>query len=66
LPFLARAVQSNPGLAAAHYRLGLAYRRLGKKVEAASEFALSDKLNVESQAEREKRTVIQFLVEQEK
>jgi tetratricopeptide (TPR) repeat protein len=66
LPFLARAVQSNPGLAAAHYRLGLAYRRLGRKEEAASEFALSEKLNVESQAEREKRTVIQFLVEQGK
>jgi tetratricopeptide (TPR) repeat protein len=65
LPFLDRAVRSNPKLASAHYRLGLAYRRLGERDKAAAEFALSEKLNVE-EANREKRTVIQFLVEQEK
>ena len=66
LPFLNRAVQSNPKLASAHYRLGLAYRRLGERDKAAAEFALSEKLNAEDQAGREKRTVIQFLVEQER
>jgi tetratricopeptide (TPR) repeat protein len=66
LPFLDEAVRSNPKLASAHYRLGLAYRRLGEKDKAATEFALSEKLNAEQQAGREKRTVIQFLVEQGK
>jgi tetratricopeptide (TPR) repeat protein len=66
LPFLDRAVRSNPKLASAHYRLGLAYRRLGERDKAAAEFALSEKLNAEDQAGREKRTVIQFLVEQER
>jgi tetratricopeptide (TPR) repeat protein len=66
LPFLNRAVRSNPKLASAHYRLGLAYRRLGERDKAAAEFALSEKLNAEDQAGREKRTVIQFLVEQER
>jgi tetratricopeptide (TPR) repeat protein len=66
LPFLARAVEYDPSLAAAHYRLGLAYRRLGKRVDAAREFGVSEKLNVESQSDRAKRTVIQFLIEEEK
>jgi hypothetical protein len=66
LPLLARAVEYDPRLAAAHYRLGLAYRRLGRKVDAAREFSVSERLNVESQSDREKRTVIQFLIEQEK
>jgi tetratricopeptide (TPR) repeat protein len=66
LPLLARAVEYDPRLAAAHYRLGLAYRRLGKKVDATREFGVSEKLNAETQSDREKRTVIQFLIEQEK
>lgn len=66
LPFLEKAVQSNPKLAAAHYRLGLAYRRLGQREKAAAEFAFSERLNAENQADREKQTVIQFLVEQKK
>jgi tetratricopeptide (TPR) repeat protein len=66
LPFLNQAVRSNPKLASAHYRLGLAYRRLGEKDKAAAAFALSEKLNAEDQASREKQEVIQFLVDEER
>jgi tetratricopeptide (TPR) repeat protein len=61
---LGQAVESNPRLASAHYRLGIAYIRLGEKDKAAGEFALSERLNAENQDGREKRRVIQFLVEQ--
>jgi tetratricopeptide (TPR) repeat protein len=63
LAFLDQAIRSNPKLTSAHYRLGLAYRRLGERDKAAAEFALSEKLNAEDQAGREKQSVIQFLVE---
>jgi tetratricopeptide (TPR) repeat protein len=63
LPFLDRAIQSNPKLGSAHYRLGVAFRRLGKRDKAAAEFALAEKLNADDQAGREERNVIQFLVE---
>ena len=66
LPFLNHAIQSNPKLGSAHYRLGVAYRRLGERDKAAAEFALSEKLNSDDQAGREKRNVIQFLIEQVK
>jgi tetratricopeptide (TPR) repeat protein len=61
---LGQAVQSNPRLASAHYRLGVAYRGLGEKDKAAGEFALFERLKAEDQAGREKRKVIQFLVQQ--
>jgi tetratricopeptide (TPR) repeat protein len=64
IPILVRAIQLNPKLAAAHYRLGLAYKRLGQSDEAKREFAISEKLNAAGQAELEKRQVIQFLIEQ--
>ncbi|MEW5977073.1 MAG: tetratricopeptide repeat protein [Acidobacteriota bacterium] len=62
LSFLHRAVRSNPKLAVAHYRLGLAYRRLGEKEKAAAAFALSEKLNAENEANRNKEEIIQFLI----
>jgi tetratricopeptide (TPR) repeat protein len=61
---LDRAIHLNPKLAAAHYRLGMAYKRLGQRDKAKSEFALSEKLNAAGQAEFERRQVIQFLTEQ--
>jgi Flp pilus assembly protein TadD len=61
---LDRAIHLNPKLAAAHYRLGMAYKRLGQSDKAKSEFALSEKLNAAGQAEFERRQVIQFLTEQ--
>ncbi len=60
--FLSRAVQANPKLATAHYRLGLAYTRLGQGDRAKLEFAVFKKLDSESQAEPERRQIIQFLV----
>jgi len=62
LGFLGRAVQANPKLASAHYRLGVAYTRLAQTEKARLEFALFKKLDSESQAEPERRKIIQFLV----
>jgi Flp pilus assembly protein TadD len=64
LTLLNHAIRSNPKLAAAHYRLGIVYKRLGQEEKAAAEFALSEKLNAEDQARRDNHEVIQFLVEQ--
>jgi tetratricopeptide (TPR) repeat protein len=60
-----KAIQSNPDLAEAHYRLGLAYDRAGEKAYAAREFAIHEKLDKEQAAEveRERREVKQFLVQ---
>ena len=66
IPLLNRAIQSNPRLAAAHYRLAIAYKRLGENDRAKPEFDLYEKFKAESQTEQEKQKVIQFLVEQRK
>jgi tetratricopeptide (TPR) repeat protein len=66
IPFLDRAIQSNPKLPAAHYRLAVAYKRLGRNEKAKPEFDLYEKLKSGNQAEQEKQQVIQFLVEQRK
>ena len=60
--FLAHAIQANPKLAKAHYRLGLAYTRLGQGDKAKLEFEVFKKLDSESQTEPERRQIIQFLV----
>jgi tetratricopeptide (TPR) repeat protein len=59
------AIKSNPDVAEAHYRLGLAYDRAGEKEQAAREFAIHEKLDKEQAAEveRERREVKQFLVQ---
>jgi tetratricopeptide (TPR) repeat protein len=44
---LERAVQLKPGLAAAHYRLGLAYQRLGRVDDAKAEMDLFKTLKAE-------------------
>jgi tetratricopeptide (TPR) repeat protein len=60
-----KAIESNPNLAEAHYRLGLAYDRAGDKENAAREFAIHEKLDKQQAAEveRERREVKQFLVQ---
>lgn len=59
-----RAIESKPELAEAHYRLGLAYDRVGDKESAEREFAIHEKLDKQQAAEieRERREVKQFLV----
>jgi len=58
------AIDANPGLAEAHYRLGLAYDRAGDHEKAKHEFALHEELNKQQAAEveRQRREVKQFLV----
>ena len=49
----------------AHYRLGIAYDRLGEKDKAADEFRLHDELEKEQAAvvNRQRKEVKQFLVQ---
>jgi tetratricopeptide (TPR) repeat protein len=59
-----RAIASNPQLGEAHYRLGVAYDRLGEADKARQEFQVHDQIE-KSQAdavERQRREVKQFLV----
>jgi tetratricopeptide (TPR) repeat protein len=64
LPHFEQAVQSNPGLDVAHFRLAQAYQRLGLKEKARVEFEIFEKLQKQDQADKEKQAVIQFLIEQ--
>lgn len=59
-----QAIESNPQLSEAHYRLGTAYDRVGERAKAALEFDLHDKLEKKQAAEveRQRREVKQFLV----
>lgn len=60
-----KAIESNPELAEAHYRLGLAYDRAGDRENAAREFAIHETLDKQqaNEVERERREVKQFLVQ---
>jgi len=60
----AKAIETNPQLAEAHYRLGLAYDRIGEKEKASREFATHEELDRQQAAEveRQRREVKQFLV----
>ena len=59
-----KAIAANPQLAEAHYRLGLAYDRVGEKEKAKEEFAIHEELDKEQadEVERQRREVKQFLV----
>ena len=59
-----QAIEFNPQLSEAHYRLGTAYDRVGERAKAALEFAQHDKLEKEQAAEveRQRREVKQFLI----
>jgi tetratricopeptide (TPR) repeat protein len=59
-----RAIAATPQLGEAHYRLGVAYDRLGETDKARQEFMLHDQIE-KAQAEaveRERREVKQFLI----
>jgi lipopolysaccharide biosynthesis regulator YciM len=61
----AKAIQADPQSSEAHYRLGLAYDRLGERAKAQREFQLHE--DVEKQradaTDHERREVKQFIVE---
>ena len=62
--FYAKAIEVNPQLSEAHYRLGMAYDRIGERAKATQEFQLHDEIEKQSAAEvqRQRREVKQFLV----
>ncbi len=64
LPEFERALQLQPNLPDAHFRLGRALLRAGEKEKAEAEFATFKKLQAEHQAEldRERAEVQQFVV----
>jgi len=59
-----QAIEADPQLAEAHYRLGVAYDRLGKADQAAREFQLHDEIEKQQAAavEQQRREVKHFLV----
>jgi tetratricopeptide (TPR) repeat protein len=58
-----RAITANPSGSEAHYRLGLAYKRLGEEVKAQNEFDQYKQLDKSEAAtiERQRRELRQFL-----
>jgi Flp pilus assembly protein TadD len=62
--FYEKAIEVSPQLADAHYRLGVAYDRLGEPDKAQKEFQLHDEIKKQQAAavEQERREVKQFLV----
>ena len=64
--FYTKAIQANPQMGEAHYRLGLAYDRIGESEKAKQEFQLHDQIKTEEAGaiERQRREVKQFLVVQ--
>jgi tetratricopeptide (TPR) repeat protein len=59
-----KAIDVNPQLGEAHYRLGIAYDRVGEKEKAQQQFQLHDQIEKEQAAavEKQRREVKQFLV----
>jgi tetratricopeptide (TPR) repeat protein len=65
IDFYSQAVQADPESAEAHYRLGMAYDRLGEREQAKREFELHEAIEKRQAAavDRERREVKQFIVE---
>jgi len=64
IEFYTRAIEANPQMSEAHYRLGIAYDRIGEKEKAAEQLRLHDELQKEQAAavEKARKQVKQFLV----
>ncbi len=62
--FYLHAIEANPQLSEAHYRLGMAYDRTGERAKAQREFQLHDEIEKQQAAavERQRREIKQFLV----
>jgi tetratricopeptide (TPR) repeat protein len=59
-----KAIDVNPQLSEAHYRLGIAYDRVGERDKARQQFQLHDEIEKQQAAavEKQRREVKQFLV----
>jgi tetratricopeptide (TPR) repeat protein len=66
IPLYTKALDADPQLGEAHYRLGVAYDRLGERNKAAQEYQLHDEIEKRQAAaiEQERRDVKQFVVVQ--
>lgn len=64
IDFYVKAIAANPQLGEAHYRLGVAYDRIGQPEKAKAEFALHDRIEKEQaeQVERQRKEIKQFLI----
>lgn len=62
--FYLKAIEANPDLSEAHYRLAVAYQRVGEKDKASEQFQLHDAIASEQAAEiqRQREAVKQFVV----
>jgi tetratricopeptide (TPR) repeat protein len=62
--YYTKAIQANPQMSNAHYRLGVAYDRVGDKESAKKEFQLHDEIEKQQAAlvDKQRREVKQFLV----
>ncbi len=62
--FYLHAIEANPQMSEAHYRLGMAYDRTGERAKAQREFQLHDEIEKQQAAavERQRREIKQFLV----
>jgi tetratricopeptide (TPR) repeat protein len=61
-----KAIEANPQLADAYYRLGVAYDRTGQSAKARREFQLHDQIKQQQaqDTERQRREIKQFLIVQ--
>ncbi len=64
IDFYLKAIEANPDLSDAHYRLGVAYQRNGEQAKAKVQFQLHDQIASKQAAEiqRQRESVKQFLV----
>jgi len=64
IDFYTKAIAANPQMGEAHYRLGVAYDRIGESAKAKEEFQLHDEIKKRDAeaVERQRREVKQFLV----
>lgn len=64
ISFYNKAIEANPQLSEAHYRLGVAYQRTGEPAKAKQEFQLHEELEKQQAAavDRQRREIRQFLI----
>jgi tetratricopeptide (TPR) repeat protein len=66
IDYYEKAIEANPQLADAYYRLGVAYDRTGQSAKARREFQLHDQIKQQQaqDTERQRREIKQFLIVQ--